>query len=227
MEYLLQSLDKLKKKKDDLEKKDRKTFNIIMDYLIELEKLGGDIRMLSKDAMNAVVNDNFKKAKFSLGKAEKNIKKFNKRLDKIRKFLSNCFCNLKLKIGDFQNVYSRIENFEKDFSDAKEEFFEAKILYSYVKERKILKPKELLLTDFETYAGALSDFCGELLRKVRSDVVQKRITKKEVGKYHKEVQNIYQILANFSFSNKSGVRQKVENLKRCIQRFEDLLYDFK
>lgn len=213
--------------KDFLERKRRQSLGVVADLLKELENTGGDIRAISKEAINATINDDLIKAKTLLNDAERKIKKFNKTLLKVRYNLCNLLAGSRLKIGDLQNIYAQVEDSERDFSSAKEEFFEAKILYSYIKSiyQKISKPKDLPLVDFETYAGALSDFCGELLRKAKLDIINKSNCIKGIKKYHKDVQTIYQKLAKFSFSNKSGIRRKVENLKNYILRFEELLYD--
>lgn len=227
MKYLLQYLNKLRGIKGKLEKQNQQSLDVITDLLKEIERLGGSILALSKDAINASINNRTSRAKTSLKEAEKKIIKFGKNMSKVRGFLTKLLLSPSLKMGDLQNIYVRIDSLEKNFSDAKEEFFEAKILHSYLQDSKkeILEPEKLLLVDFETYAGALSDFCGELLRKAKLDIIKRPNSEKRIKKYYQDTYNIYQAISNFSFSNKSGIRQKVENLKKYIRVFEDLLYD--
>lgn len=215
----------LKERKKKSEKKSRRSLDIIRKLLDDLEYFGGDILTLSKKSINYSINSDLIKADISLKKAEKKVNIFNKNLLKARNILRE----LLGEINNFQNTYSKIELFEKKFSGAKEEFFEAKILYSYIKSdrRKILGPENFPLADIETYAGGLSDFCGELLRRAKLDIIKKSNCSKEIEKYYQDTKAIYQILAKFSFSNKSGIRSKVDNLKGYISEFENLFYDLK
>ncbi len=229
MKYLIKYLNILKKGKEKLEKQEQHFLAKVKNLFGNLDNSGGNILTLSKESINASINENFDIALSSLKGAQKEIIQFDKILFKARRILGGLLTDHKLKAGDLQNVYQRLDAFEKDFSAAKEEFFEAKILYFYLKDnkRKILGPTELPLADFEAYAGALSDFCGELIRKARLCVVKSFRCESDIGKYLRNTQDIYQSLANFAFSNKSGLRQKIEHLKNYIVEFEKLLYDSK
>jgi len=224
---LLQHLDKLKKKNERLEIRRRQSFDKIFYLSKEMENLGGDILTCSKEIIAACLKNDVGVASNRLRTAEENMKKFNGKLFRCRGILGNLLTNTQLKANDLQNVYSKLESFEKDFSSAKEEFFEAKILYFYIEEGKILRPADLFLSDFETYAGALSDFCGELLRKARLDFTKDSTsTMKSIKRYYDITQDIHQALLSFAFSNKSGIRPKIGHLEGYIRGFEDLFYDF-
>ncbi len=229
MEYLKKYLIKLKKEEETLEKKCRRTLNVIKDFVRELNELGGDIRTSSKEAMNDTINNDLRKAGEILNETRKKLEKFDKKLLRAKTCLGKLLQDSKLEMGDFQNSHLFITKLEKDFSAAKEEFFEAKILHLYIKskKKKIPGPTELKLVDFESYAGALSDFCGELLRKSKWDIINDFHCEKKVKKYYNDIKIIYQALAKFAFSNKSGIRPKVDNLKGYIRGFENLLCELK
>ncbi len=222
----LQYLNKLKKSKDGLENKQKNSLSAIENQLKELEGLGGQIRSSSKEAINASINEDLTEAGKLLRKTIGEVNKFDKKLSKVKCMLGKILTDSRLKIGDLQNTYVQVEALEKDFLAAREEFYEAQILLLYLKSSKkeILMPKELL-SDFETYAGALGDFCGELLRKAKLDIIKKSDVEEKVKKYYQDAQYIYQVLANFSFSNKSGIRTKVDHLKGYIGGLEEILYD--
>ncbi len=225
MKYPLKSLTNLKERKKKSEKKSRRSLDMIRKLLDDLEYFGGDILTLSKESINYSINSDLIKANISLKKAEKKVNIFNKNLLKAKNILRE----LLGEINNFQNSYNKIGLFEKNFSSAKEEFFEAKILYSYIKSdrRKILGSENFPLADIETYAGGLSDFCGELLRRIKIDITKKSNYNEKIEKYYQDTKAIYQILAKFSFSNKSGIRSKIDNLKAYIREFEDLFYNLK
>jgi len=228
MRYLVQYLTKLKKNKDGRESRGKCSLDKVLISIGELEGLGGDILALSKEAINASINNNLSKAREVLKEGGRKLKVFNRGILRVRGRLGELLQNSQLEIGDFQSIYPRIIILEKDFSDAKEEFFEAKILYSYTRStdrKEILGPEQLELIGFKTYAGALSDFCGELLRKARLSIIENPDCEKEIKKYLQTTKSIYQALAKFAFSRKSGVRPKVEALKGYISGIENLLYD--
>lgn len=224
---LLQHLNKLKKKNECLEIQRRQSFDKIFYLFNKMENFGGDILTCSKEIITACLKNDASAASNRLRTAEEDMKKFNSKLLKCKDILGNLLTNTRLKANNLQNVYSKLESFERDFSSAKEEFFEAKILYFYIEEGKILRPADLFLSDFETYAGALSDFCGELLRKAKLDFTKDPAnTMKSIKRYYDVTQDIHQALLSFAFSNKSGIRPKIGHLEEYIRRFEDLFYDF-
>ena len=178
-------LNKLKKNKDDLEKRQKQSLNKITEQIKKLEGAGNTILSYSKEAINASINENLFKASKLLSKVTGEIKNFSKGLSKVRFFFGKILVDSRLKTSDFQNVYAQVETLEKDFSAAKEEFYEARILFSYLEsgKNKILIFRELS-SDFEIYTGALADFCGELLRKAKLDVVTKVNAEKDIKKYY-------------------------------------------
>ena len=189
----------------------------------ELEDIGGGILKLSKKAISDLTNNEGGRAENFLVEAFEKIKSFDNKFLKLKKEFEAQKTDIEQ--GDIQEI--RISKLENDFLNAKEEYLEAKILFFYLKKGIIYKPKEKLLEDFKSYSGALSDFCGELLRKARLDIIEKQYSKKEIKKYYQDIKYIYQVLSNFSFSNKSGVCRKMEQLKDHIKGFEDILFDLR
>jgi predicted translin family RNA/ssDNA-binding protein len=227
MDNLLKSLQKLKRLSLLLEEKSKTNLIGIEKLTNELESLGGEILKLSKESINSSINDDSGPGKKFLTEAEKKINTFDKKLNKIRHRLGQSLQMFNLKLSELQRPYSSLDKLEKDFVCAKEEFFEAELLYNYLASGKNIFDFAEKLLDFESYAGAASDFCGELVRKAKLDIIKENDKESNIEKYYKEIQLVYQTLSNFSFSNKSGIRAKVENLKGYIKKMEDIRYDLK
>jgi len=194
-----------------------------LELIRELENIGGNILKLSKKAINNLTNNKGDKAEDFLIMAFKEIKFFDDKFSKLKKEFQ--IKKINIEQSDIQEI--KIDKPENDFLNAKEEYLEAIILFSYLKKGLIYKPKEKLLKNFKSYTGALSDFCGELLRKAKLNIIEKKYSKKEIKKYYQNTKDIYQILSSFSFSNKSGVRQKMEQLKDHVKGLENILFDLK
>lgn len=228
MKNLLKELKNLKKDKDKLLDLKNNLMRSI-ESLRKLNNISGEVLALSKQAINSSINDDFIKAEQHLKNAEQGLNKISKGIFKVKNILKKniLYKQDKINVYDFQNMYAPIDMLENSFKSAMEEYCEAKLVYYYFKnDHKIIKPKQLLpFCDFYIYAGALSDFCGELLRKARLDIIKIKNSKELIKKYYNDTKEIYFNIANFSFSNKSGIRGKVENLKGYIERFEEILYD--
>lgn len=221
-------LNQLKNKKEKTEERNQKRLIKIKDLLRGLEKIGGKILSLSKKGINAAVNGNLPEAEESLKDAGKIVNEFIKGLSKIRVYLANILKEHRVTTNDLQDLYSKIKILENDFSRAMEEFFEAKITYLYFRDAgESFDPKNLFNCSFEVYAGALADFCGELLRRARLDIINDAGSIANIETYYRDTKNIHDVLSSFSFSNSSGVRSKMEQVKGYIQEFERILYDIK
>ncbi len=224
--YLKQLEKKENKRTDKIRQEQLGSLKLKYEFLESIrniEILGGDILKLSKKAINGSINNREDEAKIFLAEAFEKIKSFDSNLSELRERFKNE--REKIESNDLQKI--TIDKLRGNFLSAKEEYLEAKILFSYLKKGLIYKPKEKLLNDFIPYAGGLSDFCGELLRKARLNVIKKGNSKKEIKKYYRDTKAIYQVLSGFSFSNKSGIRRKVEQLKEYIKGFENILYDLR
>lgn len=218
-------IDKLKNNSEQNWKSSKQYLNEILILIEKAEDSGGIILKLSKQSINNSINGALKQAEDDLKNGYKEILNFGKIINAIRTKTGKGIAAAKINAYGLQKI--KIDLLETDFAKAREEFMEAKILYYYLRSEKkeIICPKETLLRNFEIYSGGLSDFCGELLRKARLDIIQKKNFLKEIEKYYRDTQLIYAMLSNFAFSNKSGIRTKMEQMKNYISAFEKILYD--
>ena len=223
---LLQNLNQLREQAAKEEEEMRKITYELNARIRELEILGGSIRKTSKESINASVNYDVMKSRVFLDKASNNVKNFYRKWNAVKSDFKKTSINLRHRSEDLQGSYKQAGALENDFGSAREEFYEASILYFYFKhERRILEPKELLFCDFEKYAGALCDFVGELARRAKHIAMEEKKNIGKIHEYHKDAIKISNELANFSFSNRSGIRTKVNELLGHIQGIENILYD--
>jgi len=222
---ILSHINNLKKKTLNKEDNAKEYLNNILSLARKADGLGGVILKLSKQSINHSINEDFKQSKIAMDNGYKEIAEFAKTLSLIKTKIGKGLANSKINAHGYQKI--KIDLLEMDFIKAREEFMEAKILFHYLRSSKkeIITPQEPLLANFEIYCGGLSDFCGELLRKARLDIIQKNNSIKNIKKYHNDTKEIYALLSNFAFSNKSGIRTKLEHLKSYISAFEKMLYD--
>jgi predicted translin family RNA/ssDNA-binding protein len=227
----LKFLEHKKKKREELSKKKMADFKLEIGELKEIldkqEYVGGEILKAAKEAINSTINDRLKNADKVLEDAHKKLEELEKTLDETTRKIKLVKADSHYKITEAINLYKRLDYFYKDLGAAKEEYYEAFILHFYLKDKKrrMLSPRNYRI-GFETYAGAVADFCGELLRRARLEVIKGSGNVKEnIEIYYQDTLKVYQALSNFSFSNKSGIRTKVENVKNYIKGLEDILYD--
>lgn len=223
---LLRNLNQLRQQAEKEEEGVRRTAYELNARIRELEILGGSIRKTSKESINASVNYDLTKSKAFLDEARNNLKNFYRKWNRVKSDVQKISINLRHRSEDLQGLYKQAGALENDFGSAREEFYEASILYFYFKyERRMLEPKELLFCDFQKYAGALCDFVGELARRAKHIAMEEKKNIGKIHEYHKDAIKISNELANFSFSNRSGIRTKVNELLGHIQRIESILYD--
>ena len=224
----LQYLKKLKHDRDEGEKKIQRAAQLTSKHYQELEGSGGEIIFLSKESMNQSLHDDFDRANATLREAEKRLFQFKKKLGKVQAEVSKFVAEAQFRTAYFSTIISGLQSAEHNLLEAKEEFFEAKILHVYLRSdhHKFLEPHQLPMCDFDSYAGALSDVTGELLRKARLCLIgADGNCEKKVRQYYEDAKIIYLVLSSFTFSNKSGIRSKMEALKNNILKFEEILMD--
>lgn len=221
---MLEYINKLKDQTDKAEEVSRNLLIKTVSQITVLEKLGGEILKSSKESINSSINNDLSQAEKSLSEASEKMLHLNKSIISLRKEIGTFVIQSKIKISDLSSV--KLDALESDFSSANEEYLEAYFLFNYLKtkSRNIVKPSKTTPHDFKTCAGGLSDFCGELLRKAKLDLIDKKDAIDDISVYYKDIKKIYESLSVFSFSNKSGVRSKLEQLKGYIARMEDILY---
>ena len=222
MNKISKNLKKFKSELENSEKNTEKSWSYLTKLIRETENRGDEILKLSKEAINYSINGNFANASKTISLGNRAIKIFNGNILSIKKTVAESISKSEIEIKKINEL--KIHKLDDDFSSAREEFLEANFLFTYLKTGKLLDPTNPLLRDFKIYAGALADFCGELIRRARLDIIEDRNTIKDIKKYRKVLNEIYLSLSGFAFSNSSGVRGKVENLKRYIGELENILY---
>lgn len=221
------NLRPLHEKKERREAQQAQLADSLARDLKALDREGGEIRKYSKEAINAALHKEFSHAKKALSGAHKSLGTLAAALKRHRSALGALFGNVQMRAKDMQVLYSQLQALESDLAAAQEELYEADLVYHYFhsSQRAILAPGKIPQAEFESYAGALSDFVGELVRRARLDVIENDRPEKNIRIYLRDAQAVYQSLAKFAFSNKSGLRAKLEHLKGYILKLEEMLYD--
>ena len=198
MNKISKNLKKFKSELERSEKSTEKSLDYLTKLIKETENSGGDILKLSKEAINYSINGNFTSASKTISLGNKAIKIFNKKILFIKKTIAGSISKSEIEIKKIHEL--KIHKLDNDFSSAREEFLEANFLFTYLKTGKLLDLTNPLLRDFKIYAGALADFCGELIRRARLDIIEDRNTIEDIKKYRKVVNEIYLSLSGFAFS---------------------------
>jgi len=225
MNAIEKNLKEFKSELENSEKDSRESWNHLTELIRKAENRGGEILKLSKEAINNSINGNFASASKTISRGNKAIKIFNNNILFLKKEVAKFITQSKIEIGKIGEL--KISKLDEDFLNAREEFLEAYFLFTYLKTGELPNLTNPLLRDFRIYAGALADFCGELIRHARLSVIKGKDPTSEVKKYQKLLNEIYQSLSGFAFSNRSGVRKKVEHLKEYIGELENILYTHK
>ena len=215
----------LHKKNEVFRKKKEYILTKLKKNIIDLERQPGEILKLSKESINHCIYERVNKAQKSLGKAEKLIQKCDKQISILKGKVSVEVIASTLQLKDLQNL--KFDQLENSLTKAKEEFLEAKILFHFNKGGKLYKPHTKNLKDFNNYMGGLSDFCGELLRKLRVNIIKSNITDNTFEKYLSLMNRIHEELSKYSFTNASSNRPKIEHLKGYIIEVEKMRYEQK
>ena len=208
----------LRKKKEDLLAEIKKN-------IIDFEKNPGEILRLSKKSINHSVNGRAKKAQEDIKNAKKIIKECGEQIVSLKKTISLKINNSELQFKDLSNL--KLDQLESSLMSAKEEFLEANILFNFIKSGNIYEPSNKDLKEFNGYVGGLSDFCGELVAKLRTDSVKQKISNTTFNTYISLINEIYTELSKYSFTNSSGNRAKMTQLKSYIKEAQKIQYEQK
>lgn len=165
-----------------------------------LIKVSRDVLKLSKGAIYSLHRNEIKTADKQLGDAQKLIAQMNL---------------LVKKDVHLANVGA--------YSEALEEFVEAKCYFEFTVNNKIPSPKELSV-DTEIYLPGLCDLVGELARKAINSAL-KDDTKTALA-IKDFVEEIYDELMMFDFRN-SPLRKKFDAIKYSLEKLEDLALKLK
>lgn len=187
-----------------LNKKDfqemRKEFNSFDDNRELLIKKSRDILKLSKQIIYSIHRDNLKEA-------NKLIKTIESEKAKAESIAKN---NPKLESVGAYNV-------------AIQEYVEAMLYYSVIKNKKILTSK-FLKVKTENYISGLIDLTGELGRKAVHLAGKGKF--KQVEKIKDIVSEIYGELLKFDFRD-NDTRRKFDSVKYDLKKLEDLVLELK
>ncbi|MBT4539974.1 hypothetical protein HOC35_00525 [Candidatus Woesearchaeota archaeon] len=177
----------------------------IKQELVEFDKqrentifLARIILKASKSAIYSTHRADFKKAKKQLDEAESNIKKTEKLIKKIPKLRS---------VGIYSN--------------ALEEYVEAKCFYGFVKDKKLPKASQLPVTS-EEYLLGLCDFTGEMGRVAVILATNKKF--KQVKQIKDVVEEIFGFFSSIDLRN-GELRKKSDSIKWNLKKIEEVLYD--
>lgn len=109
------------------------------------------------------------------------------------------------------------------FSDALQEYAEARCYFEFVSQGRISTSNELEM-DIENYLMGICDLTGELERRAVHSVISNDF--EHVKVIHSLVEAIYQEFLQFDLRN-SELRKKSDSIKWNLKRIEDILYDLK
>jgi len=182
-----------------------KELNKIKEKIVEFDKgreniifLSRIILSTSKSAIYSIHRGDFKKAKKQIEDAEMNMKKVEK---------------LFSKNNDLRVVGA--------YSNALQEYAEAKCFYGYVKDKNIPSVKDLKINS-EEYLLGLCDFTGEMGRLAVILATNKKF--KEVQKIRDVVDEIFGFFSSLDLRN-SELRKKSDAIKWNLKKIEEVLYD--
>ena len=217
-------IQSLKEKSDTSDEKIKQILDGVALMIRDLDALATEVLKASKTAINNTLHGREVTAQKDLKEAKKKLLFLQKKVEMYKQSLGKDVAASQIKINNLQN--SKFDSADTLLAAAKEECLEAHLLYTYLSSgRKVDIPKEPVFQDLESYIGALCDMCGELLRKARLEVIEKTGSQENIEHYYRDTKNIYDTLSTFAFSNKSGLRGKIEQLKGYIAVFEGILYD--
>ncbi len=107
------------------------------------------------------------------------------------------------------------------FSNALEEYVEAKTFLSFVTKKRIATMKELAVQPDEYLLG-LSDLTGELMRRAVMSATKRDVA--EVQRIKECLDLLYGQFVTFDFRN-GELRRKYDSIKYNLQKVENTLYD--
>lgn len=165
----------------------------------ELIKESSDILKEAKRTIFSVHRDNLDEAARHLAEAEKHI------------------AHIETEVKNEPNL-----RHEGAYKAALEEYIEAYLLLTFLKEKKIHIP-DILEFHYEEYLGGLCDFTGELVRKAVLSVTQGKT--KEITLFHDAGSGIIEQLIELDMTG--SLRSKFDDAKRNLKRLEEILYDIK
>lgn len=165
----------------------------------QLKKISDDIRVTAKQAIACSRRGSARDEDLLIGKVEK--------------LLVEAAALIKQK-KDLQ--------WEGFYSEAAEEYVEAKALLAALRHKALVFPKGVFITA-EHIVGGICDATGELVRKAITDAFSEPISRLE--EYNLTVREIVELLSAESLSGK--FRAKYDDAERNLKRLEEIIYQLK
>ena len=131
-----------------------------------------------------------------------------------------------LYVKDIKARKGSLDKFNKQDSylkNAVQEYVEALLFYTYVKNNVIIGPEELKV-DYESYLLGMCDLTGELMRFATNQFISENFDK--VLDVKKILDLIYDELGLFDFRN-SELRRKYDSIKYSVKKIDDLIIEIK
>ncbi|MBI4453263.1 hypothetical protein HY636_01335 [Candidatus Woesearchaeota archaeon] len=182
-----------------------KELNKIKENLEEFDKQRENIIFLSriilkasKSAIYSAHRNDFNTSKKQIEEAETNIKKAE---------------SLFKKDENLRNVGA--------YSEALEEYVEAKCFYGFMKEKKLPELAKLAVSPDEYLLG-LCDFTGEMARSAVILATNKKF--KEVQQIKEIIDEIFGFFSSIDLRN-GELRKKADSIKWNLKKIEEILYD--
>jgi translin len=186
---------------------DQKDFSRIRKDMASFDALRETIIKTSRDMLKGSKQAIYHVHRNELVEAEKTLKTIEGLNEKVRLMIGK---NPKL---DMIGAYS----------DAMQEYVEAKCYLSVVKTGK-LPSSALLGVDVEDYLLGLCDLTGELSRRAVAAVIKKQFA--EVYSIRDMVEHIYGFFLQLDLRN-GELRKKSDSIKWNLKKIEDIIYDIK
>ncbi len=184
---------------------DKKEFSKIGKEISEIDKQrevlikkSRDVLKLSKQLIYALHRNNISESNTLLSK----VKNEKQNLDKIA------------------NKYKKLV-YEGSYSEALQEYVEALIYYTFIKENKI-PTRDSLKVNTEDYLMGICDLTGELTRRAVALTVKRDF--KAVSKIKDIIEEIYGEFLKFNLRN-SNLRKKSDSIKWNFKKIEEIMYD--
>jgi predicted translin family RNA/ssDNA-binding protein len=163
----------------------------------EIIKLSSDALRQAKQAIFALHRDDYKAAEKLIVGIENIFKKLTKKFKQSNKL-----------------------QYEGSYQAAVEEYVEAKLLFQFLKTRKVAMIKEINV-NLEQYVGGLCDFTGELARRAVRLVTKKQYN--DIKIYHQVAEQVIGELNQFNLTK--TLRVKYDQVASNLKKLEKILYD--
>lgn len=184
---------------------DQKEFKRIKEDMDKFEKQRENIIFLSRIILKSSKSSIYSTHRGEFSKAKAYIEEAELNISKIVKFIE--------KDNNLETIGA--------YSSALEEYAEAKLLYGFVKEKKLPRLSDLKVSADEYLLG-MCDFTGELARLAVRLATERKF--KEVKEITSLIDEIFGFFSSLDLRN-SELRKKSDSIKWNLKKVEEILYD--